>query len=264
LVLIMSKLLAFVAVIAIIGCASAATDKFRELATSRGFRLAPEQAFPREGGICHDAVRGWECPTYEYFRDGIGFEYRLYDTLNMVVCQRVGTEGQAWENLYPCYTTLEAYFNGANSNNLVINRTAPVAIDVAEYNVGFEVFSIIFFLPNNFGKIPDPRVGSGLTIINVPAMEVVIQTFGPTDLFGQGGPAVGDHQLYDAAGTLEYRAARRGIPTRGGNFMFATYSPDRAVFENANLRHEVMLFLDAGGASIGQTVLAMRNSTKAK
>jgi len=254
----MSKLLAVVAVMAVIGSVSAASAEFKSLVQARG---APLQGFPREGGICHDAVRGYVCPTYEYFRDGIGFEFRAYDDTYALACPRVGTVGQAWENLFPCYETLTTYFQGTNGGNLVINQTAPFVIDVAEYNVGYEIFTVYFFFPNNFGKIPDPKVGSGLVVVPVQDLEVIVQTFAPTDIFGQGGATVGDHQLYDAAGTLEYRANRRGIPVDAKNFMYVDYNPDRSSFSHANLRHEVWLDLNLGGKkdSIGQQAFKKLN-----
>jgi len=258
----MSKLLAVVAVIAIIGTVSAASAGFKDLVNARG---APLQELPREGGICHDAVRGYPCPHYEYFRDGIGFEFRAYEDTYAISCPRVGTVGQLWENLFPCYDILTAYFNGANSANLIINQTAPFVIDVAEYNVGYEIFTVGFFFPNDFGKIPDPRVGSGLVIDHVAGLEVITQTFAPTDIFGQGGAAVGDHQVYDAAGTLEFRAMRRGIPIVPRNFIYADYNPDRSSFSHANLRHEVWLALNFGGNqkdSFGQRALKKLNAAK--
>jgi len=250
----MSKLLAVVAVIAIIGSASAASAGFRSFVESRG--ALPAQAFPREGGICHDAVRGYICPDYEYYRDGIGFEFRAYADTFIISCARVGTVGQVWENLFPCYDTLTAYFQGANSANLVINQTAPFIIEVEEYNVGYEIFTVGFFFPNDFGKIPDPRVGSGLTVSPVNGVEVVVATFAPTDIFGQGGAAVGDHQVYDAAGTLEYRTNRRGIPIVRGVFAYADYNPDRSSLSRANLRHEVWLRLNVGGNTMTLDALA--------
>jgi len=150
----------------------------------------------------------------------------------------------------------------ANSANLVINQTAPFLIDVEPYNVGYEIFTVGFFFPNNFGKIPDPRVGSGLIVYPVNDLEVVVATFAPTDIFGQGGAAVGDHQVYDSAGTLEYRTSRRGIPIVRGNFVYADYNPDRSSLSRANLRHEVWLRLDLGGNAMTLGALAKLNLAK--
>jgi hypothetical protein len=255
-------LLAVVAVIAIIGSASAASVGMKKFIEARG---APQQNLPVEGGICHDAVRGYDCPLYEYYRDGVGFEFRAYFDTYALACPRIGTAGQPWENLNPCYEDLVAFFGGSNSAGLVINQTAPFAIEVAEYNVGYEIFTVLFFFPNNFGKIPEPKAGSGLVITPVDKIEVIVATFAPTDIFGQGGAAVGDHQIYDAAGTLDYRAGRRGIPVVKERFLYVDYNPDRSSFSDANLRHEVHLVLDFEGSSpvsFGQQGLNKLNQVK--
>jgi len=257
----MSKLLAIIVFIALITLASGASDAFMKLARTRG-GLAPEQQLPIEGGICADAVNAWECPTYEFFRDDIGFEWRTYDAITAIGCPIIGTAGQAFESVLLCLPALTDYFNGANSGSLVFNISAPIFVEITQYNVGYEQFTTFVPISKTVTKIPDPRVGSGLNLVTTSTLEVIVQTFAPTDLFGQGGLSVGDSQVYDAGGILLLRASRRGFPVVNDRILFAAYNPDRSNLLSANVRNEAMVLLETANEQGKSVLTPLRPTTQ--
>jgi len=246
----MSKyILVAVALVVVLGSVAAVTDEFTSFARKHGGLTAPEQRLPVEGGHCPDVLGNWQCPVYHFFRDRFGFEFRLYNPTNAVVCSTGGTPGRIYENLFPCYRQLDDYFLGQNSAGIRINRTAPVGVEVVAVSAGREEYGVIFFLPEALTKPPEPRAGSPIRVVEVPPIVLVSMTFGPTDLWGPFGPNEGDYQVYDAAATLIFRLQRRGYPIYQNIFLFGTYSAPPAAERRANLRHEVWVPLNINSSA---------------
>jgi len=254
----MSKLMfVAVALLVVLGTVTAATEEFMALARKMGALKAPEQQLPEEGGHCPDVLGNWECPRYQYFRDRVGFEFREYAPASAVVCSNGGTPGQLYQNLFPCYRQLDDYFVGQNSAGMRINRTAPVLVEVLATSATRAEYGVVFFIPREITKPPEPRAGSPIRVVETNPFVVVSATFGPTDLWGPFGPNEGDYQVYDAASNLLFRLERRGYPAIRGVFVFGTYSAPPAAERRANLRHEAWIFLNISATS---TTLTGRNS----
>jgi len=243
-----------------LGSAAAASKEFLELARKNGIE-APEQRLPEEGGHCPDILGNWQCPRYEFFRDAVGFEYREYAPQQAIVCGTGATPGRLYENLFPCYRYLDDYFVGQNSAGIRINRTAPVALETRYVSAAFEEYAVIFFLPESLTKPPEPRAGSPIRVVEVPAIPLISASFGPTDLWGPFGPGEGDYQVYDAAAVLIFRLQRRGAPIVENLFVFSTYSAPPAAERRANLRHEVWVPLNLTGNAFTFTTGTMTPPT---
>jgi len=242
-----------VALLIVLGTATAATEEFMALARKMGALKAPEQQLPEEGGRCPDILGDWECPRYEYFRDRVGFEFREYAPTFAVACDNPGTPGQLYQNLFPCYRQLDDYFVGQNSAGMRINRTAPVVVEVIARSATVSEYGVIFFIPREITTPPTPRAGSPIYVVKTNPFVVVSSTFGPTDLWGPFGPNEGDYQVYDSAYNLLFRLDRRGYPVVRGVFLFSTYSAPPAAERRANLRHEAWIALNISATSTSLT-----------